>query len=743
MAYYTETDQDDGPEDDGPEDASEAHDMKMSDEELLGILMAEKQASIGFENASELTKKRTMALEYIKGEMPDVPHLPNRSKAVSTEVADAIETILPDLIEIFTGGEDIAAFCATGEEDEAGAKQETEYVNYVAFQKLGGFLLLYTAIKDALATDTGIIETWWEDNEATKEETFQGITAIQLEMLAKDGYDITEQESLGAGPDGVETFNVEASYKYDAGCIKSANIDPSNLGVCSDATIDLDKAAYVVTRSYPRAYALLDMGFDRKLVDQLPEYAHKSDTQTERARDLASENSTNKAGANHTMRTVEVLKHWIRVDADGDGKSELWRVQTDEQCSIILDKRKVDRVGLAVGTPFINTHRFYGGSLAEKLVEIQRIKTALLRMMLDSGYFAMNQRVEVADDKANENTMPDLLRNEPGSPVRVRQTGAVTPIHAGQLGFDVQMALEYVSTLAEQRSGVVRNAQGLNPDTLHDTAKGALALMTMAQKRVRMIARVFAETLVKKWFLDIHALSRKHATRQEKVRLSGSWTDIDPGNFGDRADMVIEVGVGAGGRDHEMQVMSQILDFQRQAIELSGGPNPLVGLEHVAAALKRFAERAGLKSPELFFGDPAKAKAEPEPPKPDPEMAKVEQDGKIKQAQMQQDSQHRQAELAMTTQAKQAEMQQRTQMDHQKAQTDMEINAARIQMELQLARERAAQELQLAREKMTQEAQLAREQMQYNHTAAMHSAEQQALTATTISTNRPGGKLDQ
>jgi hypothetical protein len=606
--------------------APDADEMKLGDAELLSILKAEKLNSVGFENGTELEKKRRKALEYSKGEMNDVPSLPNRSKAVSTDVADAIETVLPDLIEIFTGGEDVASFDPQGQEDEEAAKLEMEYVQYVAFRKLNGWRLLYTAIKDALQVDTGIIETWWADEEKTDEQTFEGITAPQLMMLEQDGYEIVEKKSLGPAVDGIELFSVKAMMSYDAGCIKSANIDPNNLSVAPD-TINIADATYCVVRSYPRAQSLIDQGFDPKLVAKLPDYPNKGDEQTELSRDLASENDATAGGAsNKLLRTVQVLKHWVRIDANEDGKTELWRIQTDDQCSIILDKRQVNRIGLAVGTPFIQTHRFYGQSLADKLTEIQKIKTALVRMMLDSGYFAMNQRVEIAKDLASEETVDDVLRNEPGMPIRVQKPGAVTAIQAGQLGFDVQTALEYVSTMAEQRSGIVRNAQGLNPDTLHDTAKGAMALMSMAQKRVRMIARVLAETLVKDWYLNIHALSRTHNARREKIRLHGKApVDIDPSTFGERADMVIEVGVGSGGREMELMVIEKMLGFQSQVIQMQGGLNgPIVTAPNGYELLKRFTERAGFKSPELFWTDPATAP--PEDPKPDPEMLKAQAD---------------------------------------------------------------------------------------------------------------------
>lgn len=678
MAYSEQ----EAPETENEKEPDDKDDMKLSDEELLSILKAEKLNSVGFENGSELEKKRRKALEYSKGEMTDVPSLPNRSKAVSTDVADAIETILPDLMEIFTGGEDVASFDAQGDEDEEQARAEMEYVQYVAFRKLRGWRLLYTAFKDALQVDTGIIETWWQDEEKLDEQMFEGISAPQLMLLQQDGYQIEEQESLGAGPDGIELFKVRATMAYDAGCIKSANIDPNNLSVAPD-TIDIADATYCVVRSFPRAQSLIDQGFDPKIVARLPDYPNKGDEQTELSRDLADESDASNKGSTNQLRTVQVLKHWVRVDGNQDGKTELWRVQTDEQCNIVLDKRQVNRIGLAVGTPFIQTHRFYGQSLADKLLEIQKIKTALVRMMLDSGYFAMNQRVEIAEDLASENTVDDVLRNEPGMPIRVRKPGAVNPIQAGQLGFDVQMALEYVSTMAEQKSGVVRNAQGLNPDTLHDTAKGAQALMTMAQKRVRMIARVLAETLVKDWYLNIHALSRTHNTRREKLRLNGSApVDIDPSTFGERADMVIEVGVGSGGREMELAYIDRIMDRMFQIVEMQGGLNgPLVMADNAYNLLMRGTSRAGFKKPEAFWTNPEQAP--PPEPKQDPEMEKVKVQAQAKQA-----------ELQIKAQSEQ----QSAQIDVQKMEREFALKERQMMMELDLKRAQLEAEMQLKRE---------------------------------------------
>jgi hypothetical protein len=728
--------------DEGEEDSA-----KLDDSEILSIIDAEKQSSIGFENGTELEKKRRTSLEYLKGQMDDVPSLPNRSKATSTDIAEAVETVMPDLMEIFTAGEDVATFEAVGEEDEEAAQQETDYVLHVAFQKLRGFLLLYTAIKDALTVDTGILKTTWQDKEEVKDEKLKGITAVQLEMAQKSGAEIVEsvQTGMDTTPDEmtgeitpVELFDATIRMKYDRGCIKSVAIDPANLTIASDATLDLDECIYLAIRSFPRAQSLIDNGFDEDKVSLLPGHVQRNtNDENEQARDVAGETTAVGQDGNGTggpdgkdgrslMRTVEIHEHYIRSDFDQTGKSQLWCVVTDADCKVLLHKKKVDRHGLAFGTPFIQAHRFYGMSLAEKLIEIQKIKTALLRMMLDSGYFAMNQRTEIAMDKANEHTIADLMRNEPMSPVRSRTGDAVRPLQAGQLGFDVGMMLEYTSTMAEQRTGVVRNAQGLNPDSLHETKGGMQALMTMAQKRVRMIARILAETLVKGWFLDIHALSRKHGTRAEKIRLRGKWVDIDPTNFGDRSDMTIEVGVGSGGKEMELAGLTKIMEFQEKMI-LSQQPDYMVmaSPKKVYNAASRFARKVGFKAPEQFFEDPddlarkkeeAKAQRaaqgipEPEEP-PSPEAMKVKGELELK-AKAQQDAMALEAEKAKAKFASdQQALQAKAQMDQQSAAMDAQMRQAQSQADLTMKREQMAMDAQMRREQMMADQALKREQM--------------------------------
>src|SRR5665213_417512 len=122
----------------------------LSDDEMLAIVRGERARSIGFDLDPDLTEAREKALNYAKGEMPDIAALPNRSQAVSTDIADAVETILPDLVEIFTGGDDVVAFVPKTADDEPQADQETDYVRHVVFDDNDGFMTFLAFFKHTL-----------------------------------------------------------------------------------------------------------------------------------------------------------------------------------------------------------------------------------------------------------------------------------------------------------------------------------------------------------------------------------------------------------------------------------------------------------------------------------------------------------------------------------------------------------------------------------------------------------------
>jgi hypothetical protein len=536
-----------------------------------------------------------------------------------------------------------------GEEDEEAAAQETDYVKHVVFQLNPGFTVLETAMRDALQAKVGIIKWWREECKDEDRQEFEGKQVDELQAIlaarATDGYEL-EADPVQA-EDGTWSCVAVRSREYSE--VRIAAWPPEDFAVASD-TVMLPDATYCAARSRPRKQDLVAQGIDKAKVEALSPTASPVNNSTAQARDTVSETDT-PAGGTGDLAIVEVIEHYIRV-LDGD-KLTLWRVLTGNNEAVLLDSEEVDRIPFTDLCPYPESHRFYGRSLADLLVEIQRIKTALTRMLLDSGYFALNQRNIVTDAGSNDYTLADVLDNRPGLPIRAKTAEAVTPVQASGLGFDAFAALEYFSTAAEQRTGVVRNAQGLNPDTLHDTARGAMALMSAAQRRTRMIARRFAEGL-KRMFIGVHAeLQSSPGTKQAVVRLRNKWVTVDPTQWGSREDMMVEVGLGAG-KDQQLAMLGMVKDMMQGLVEAQGGLNgPVVKPENAYALANRMSSVAGLKGAERYWTDPT-TQQQPQAP-PDPALIAEQGKMQIEQAKLQQKAQTDQTSAALEVQRLQME----------------------------------------------------------------------------------------
>lgn len=183
---------------------------KIDADTLKGILAAERSDALAAIEASKLSSDRETAMKYYLGDMSeDMPAPDGRSSAVSTDVADAVEGLMPNLMDIFCGSDEVVRFEPVGPEDEEAAQQETDYVNHVFMQQNPGFMVLYSFIKDALLQKNGIVKVWWEESEQEERESYYDLTEEQFAMLsmaieASDGAMKMVEHSVNNEPEAVE-----------------------------------------------------------------------------------------------------------------------------------------------------------------------------------------------------------------------------------------------------------------------------------------------------------------------------------------------------------------------------------------------------------------------------------------------------------------------------------------------------------------------------------------------------------
>jgi hypothetical protein len=179
---------------------------RLSTADLKAMLAAEKADALSAMSASKLSAERADAMDYYLGDMSkDMPAPDGRSQAVSTDVADTVEGLMPQLVDIFFSGDEVVRFDPVGPEDVAAAEQETDYVNHVFMQKNPGFLILYSFIKDALLSKNGIVKVWWEQEERESRETYYDLTDDQFMMIAADpNVEIIAHTVKDASPQGMD-----------------------------------------------------------------------------------------------------------------------------------------------------------------------------------------------------------------------------------------------------------------------------------------------------------------------------------------------------------------------------------------------------------------------------------------------------------------------------------------------------------------------------------------------------------
>jgi hypothetical protein len=247
--------------------------------------------------------------------------------------------------------------------------------------------------------------------------------------------------------------------------------------------------------------------------------------------------------------------------------------------------------------------------------------------------------------------------------------------------------VQYLDNIREERSGVSKMTQGLNPDVLtsHVTSGAVSAATESAMQRVELIARIFAETGIKDVFRNIYSLVQKYEDRQKMFYLNGKFIPIDVSKWKDKLNCVVNVGVGSGSQQSKMQTMSSIMTLLGTLVQ-GGALGTLVTNQNLYNAISEYIAQAGYKNTDQFISNP-----EMMPPK-EPEQPTVDEQVKIQKAQIElQKLQLQTAELELDTKLKQQELE----LKKREAKVDFLIK----QEELRLKQQRLEQgEMEIALE---------------------------------------------
>ena len=651
----------------------------MDEKQLKAAIRSQITSATGY-LSDEINQARADAMRDYLGE-PLGNEIDGRSQVISTDTQDVIESIMPDLIQVFTASDKAVRYEPVGPEDEAGAAQATEYANYVWHADNAGFTIFHDWFKDALLQKTGIIKIWWDETDKVERRQYTGLSADHLALLMdeKDVEVIEHDErwseeaeqfladnglartkTAGLPPELAQqgrVHDVTIKRKRTAGRIRIENVPPEDFLISRRAKSADDAPFMAHFRTWTQS-ELIEAGYDTEQVKDLPTGSGNFYNEEKTAR-YTGEADLNSSEADRATREIDVYECYLRIDWDGDDIAELRKVMVAGPSHEILkfkggelDNEAISDHPFASITPIRMPHKFFGRSMHDLVQDIQRIKTALWRQALDNAYNVNNARAAIS----RKVSMEDYLDNKVGGPIRIDAdtvAGHIQPIISAPIGNQIYPLLEYVDTIRETRTGVNRLSQGLDPDALKNTATGINQLLGRAQQRTLLIAQVFAFG-VRDAFKKILRLSTEHQDKARVIRLRNQWVEIDPRSWNAEMDVTVDVGLGRGTRDQQIMTASKVIEATMALVGLQGGLNgPFIYAHHVRNAYAKFYESIGIKSADSLLADvseemsaqiaqqagqqpnPEMMQAQVEQGKTEMEMQRMQMDGELKTAEMQ------------------------------------------------------------------------------------------------------------
>ncbi len=693
----------------------------------LAVLVAGEIASALTYKESELDPSREQALNYSRGHMPDLITLPNRSRLTSRDVADVISWMLPGVTRTLVGGSKVVEYEPATMGSEQFAKDATEFMNYDFMVKNHGYKIVRDATDDALRLKFAIVSSYWKPKE-TKRETIKRLTAQQIAMLVEDenieiltAKELDETEDVEVQDEATGQYLIIAEPLYDVKVERTVNKGRIVDEVCKPENFLISGRATSIPTARSCGYLYDDLtrsdlmsmadeyGFDTEIIKELPADGISTDDAVALAR--YADSYPDETSLVRSMDPINLYRYYVYADVDDDGIAELLQVWYAGSKVLSWDVWE-DDIPYTDIPCYPMSHRFDGESAADRVMDIQRVKTVLTRQMADNLYASNLPMKEI---EVGSVLNPDILAN-PIFGGNIWKAKASAPIVWQTVPFvadKVMAALPYFDEVTARRTGVSKTTMALDPDALQNqTATANQNARDAAYSQNELVARDMAEYGWAPFFSKRLKLAVKYHQVPIAIPVDDGeeFKEVNPSEWPDDMAVSINTGLGTGSKDRDMAMLNVILQNQKEmALMLAQNGMSEKALELIPKIRKTavaLTEASGIRNPESWwpgFDDQDVLKAiqkqaeQAQQPNPAIQLEQMKQQG---------DQQLEQVKGQTQIQIEQVKAQVSQQESQAKAQVEIVKNQA--QLEGDLAAQAAQRETSIAIETMKQDREDAR-----------------------------------
>lgn len=631
----------------------------------------------------EIAPQRIKAQRYFDGEV-DIGYEEGRSRVVATKCREVVRGMKPSIQRIFLTSEKPVEFVPRGPENVQSAEQATQYVSY-KFQQHDGYRVLNDVFQDAMVKKAGIAYVYHKDNMETEIHTFTNLTDEAFTVIVKeDDVEVLEHEArmtITVDEMGMEVETPEHDVKIARSmphgdlCIES--VPPEDFFVDRNAR-SVDDCYCIGHSTEMRVSDLLAMGFNLDDLAGLDgsEYSTMDDEAEFERRGYATDDDDENTST--ASKKITVTTAYMELDIEGSGVPVLYQFLCAGSSYKLLNFYEADHIPYAIFECDPEPHAFFGTSLVDLVMDDQDAATAMLRGVLDNVALTNNPALQIVDGQV---AVDDLLNNEIGRIIRVKSPAAVTemtvPFTAGQ----TLPAMQYFDQLVDNKTGVSKMAQGLDPDVLKSSTATAIAASQEGQTgQAEVIARNFAEGGMRQLFRRMLELMVKHTDDEQLMRLNGTFVPVDPRAWDAEMDLIVNVGIGTGRENERAVALQQAFAIQQQLYQTYGPQNGVVTLTQLRNTMADMLALGGIRNPDRYFM----------PMTPEIEQQMMQQQQQAAQQAAQQPQPDPNAAFLQTEQMK---AQTRAQVDMAKAQMDQQYKMHKLGMDDDLQRDEMVQDL--------------------------------------------------
>lgn len=528
--------------------------------------------------------------------------LEGRSSVTSTDMADAIEWTIPQLMRAYTTTDEVVSFDAIGPDDELQAELETKYVYDVVFKENDGFIAIHNLVKDALIHRFGIIKVYYDKTPTTRTMEFSGVNpeVAQGAMMRPDVEVLQfEQDPL------LGTVSMKLAITTTRGRIILESVAPETFRMSKDYdSINLDHCPFTAHITTKTVSDLIEEGYDPSTIDDIGfGTGYRYSDFRFWAQGEAPIHPEAFYSEDPSMRQVEVSECFMRLDVNQDGIAEYVKVIVvggSKTPSKVLAVEEIDYCPWVATTAILMPHKAQGLSLYDRLKEVQEQKTAILRNVLDNFYHQNNQTRVVVEGMVN---LDDASVTKPGHIIRTRDPNAVTTLQTPQMSGDAFTLMQYLDEVRAGRVGVSPEGnatpQNIGPNV---GSEGVAQMMTAKEELVGLMVRVVAETGIKRIMLKVRELLMKHVDAVQPFKFRGQWVQTNPAEWPERTRASVKVGTGSANQTKRAVAIEKVLQFQQAALQMPG--QALVQPHKVFSALDDFCKFNELGGATQYFTDP-------------------------------------------------------------------------------------------------------------------------------------------